>query len=93
LLQLNWLLERAGLVHDRSSGRYLVDHERLQEGIQELARMVLLLQARGDYSEAKNFLDTYGVLTPPLEEALARQADLPVDIEPLFPIEAIMRDW
>jgi hypothetical protein len=93
LLQLNWLLERAGLVRDRSSGRYLVDHERLQEGIQELARMVLLLQARGDYSEAKDFLDTYGVLTPPLEEALARQADLPVDIEPLFPIEAIMREW
>ena len=93
LLQLNWLLERAGLVHDRISGRFLVDHERVQEGIEELARKVLLLQAEGSYSEAREFLDTYGVLTPLLEEALARMADLPVDIEPLFPIEAIMRDW
>ncbi|MCJ7618950.1 MAG: peptidase, partial [Anaerolineae bacterium] len=93
LLQLNWLLERAGLVHDRISGRFLVDHERVQEGIEELARKVLLLQVEGSYSETREFLDTYGVLTPLLEEALARMADLPVDIEPLFPIEAIMRDW
>ena len=93
LVELNWLLERAGLVHDRSSGRFSVDHERTQEGIRELARRVLLLQAEGSYDEAREFLDTYGVLTPPLEEALTRMADLPVDIEPLFPIEAIMREW
>ena len=93
LLQLNWLLERAGLVHDKNLGRFLVDHERVEEGIRELTRKVLLLQADGSYSEVIEFLDTYGVLTPPLEEALARMADLPVDIEPLFPIEAKMRDW
>ena len=93
LLQINWLLERAGLVQDRSLGRFLVDHERTQEGIRELARRVLLLQGEGSYSEAREFLDTYGVLTPPLEEALARMADLPVDIEPVFPIESMMREW
>jgi hypothetical protein len=93
LLQLNWHLERGGLVHGKSSGRFSVDQERLEESLKELARTVLLLQAGGDYGRAKDFLDTYGVLTPPLEEALARMADLPVDIEPLFPIEAMMRDW
>jgi hypothetical protein len=93
VLQLNWLLERGGLVHDKSSGRFSVDQERLEESFQELARSVLLLQAGGDYGGTKDFLDTYGVLTPPLEEALARQADLPVDIELLFPVEEIMRDW
>jgi hypothetical protein len=93
LLQLNWLLECAGLVHDRRSGRYLVDQERVEEGIRELTRKVLLLQADGSYSEAREFLDTYGVLTAPFQEALARMADLPVDIEPLFPIELMMRDW
>ena len=51
------------------------------------------LQARGDYEEVKLLLDTYGVLTPPLEEAFTAMMDLPVDIEPLFPIEAKMRDW
>jgi len=93
LLQLNWFLERGGLAHDKSSGRFSVEQERLEESLQELARSVLLLQADGDYSRAKDFLDTYGVLTPPLEEALAVQADLPVDIEPVFPVEAMIRDW
>ncbi len=93
LLQLNWLLERSGLVHDRSSGRFLVNHERVQEGILELATRVLLLQAEGSYSEAREFLDEYGVVTPSLKEALLRMADLPVDIEPVFPIESIMRGW
>jgi hypothetical protein len=93
LLQLNWFLERGGLVHDKSSGRFSVDQERFEESLRELTRTALLLQASGDYSRAKDFLDTYGVLTPPLEEALARQADLPVDIELLFPIESAMREW
>ena len=93
LLQLNWLLDRAALVHDQRSGRFRVEHDRVQEGIRGLARKVLPLQARGDYDEAGGFLDTYGVLTPPVEEALGRMADLAVDIEPLFPIEAMMRDW
>jgi hypothetical protein len=93
LVQLNWLLECSGLVEQRESGRFLVDDQRMQEGIWELARRVLLLQAEGSYSESRELLDSYGVLTPPLEEALARMADLPVDIEPLFPIEELMRDW
>jgi hypothetical protein len=93
LLQLNWFLERGGLVHDKSSGRFSVDQERLEESLRELARTLLLLQACGDYSKARDFLDTYGVLTPPLEQALTRQADLPVDIELLFPIESMMREW
>lgn len=93
LLQLNWLLEGGGVAHDRRSGKFLVGDERMQEGIHELARRVLLLQAKGDYNAAREFLDAYAVLTPPLGEALARMADLPVDIEPLFPIEAIMTDW
>jgi hypothetical protein len=92
LVQLNWLLEGGGLVRHNSTSRFLVDHERTQEGIRELTRRVLLLQARGSYGEAKAFLDDYGVLTPPLEEALARMADLPVDIEPLFPRETIMQE-
>jgi hypothetical protein len=93
LLQLNWLLDRAAVVHDKSSGRFRVDDDRAREGMQELAGKVLLLQAQGDYVESGGFLDTYGVLTPPVEEALDRMADLPVDIEPLFPIETLMRDW
>ncbi len=93
LLQLNWLLDRAAVVHDERSGRFRANLVGVREGVRELARQVLLLQARGDYDQAKRFLATYGVLTPPVEEALVRMADLPVDIEPLFPIETMKRSW
>ncbi|MDH4207430.1 MAG: peptidase [Anaerolineae bacterium] len=93
LLQLNWLLEAAGLLHDKNSGRFLVDCERTRESLAELTRRVLLLQAEGSYGQAREFLDTYGVLTPPMEVALARMVDLPVDIEPIFPLESMMRGW
>jgi len=61
--------------------------------MQELTRRLLMLQAGGSYQGVKELLDTYGVLTPLVEQALARVADLPVDMEPLFPIVASMRDW
>ena len=93
LLELNFLLERGGLAYEARNGRFQVDYDRMREAIQELTRQVLGLQARGDYEEVKLLLDTYGVLTPPLEEAFTAMMDLPVDIEPLFPIEAKMRDW
>ena len=93
LLELNFLLERGGLAYEARSGRFQVDYDRMRGAIQELTRLVLGLQARGDYEEVKLLLDTYGVLTPPLEQASTAMMDLPVDIEPLFPIEAKMRDW
>jgi hypothetical protein len=93
LLELNFLLERGGLVYDPRSGRFHVDYDRMMEAIQDLTRWVLGLQAQGDYDDVQAFLGRYGVLTPPLEAVLKRVADLPVDIEPLFPIEKMIESW
>ena len=93
LTQLNFYLEGGAVVYDEPSGKFAVDFDRLQEAIRELTRRVLMLQAGGSYQGVKELLDTYGVLTPLVEQALARVADLPVDMEPLFPIVASMRDW
>lgn len=93
LLELNFLLERGGLAYDARSGRFQVDYDRMLDAIQDLTRRVLGLQARGDYEGVKLLLDTYGILTPPLEAAISAMSDLPVDIEPLFPIEEMMESW
>jgi hypothetical protein len=93
LLELNFLLERGGLTHDARSGRFQVDYDRMLEAIQHLTRQVLGLQARGDYEGVKLVLDTYGILTPPLEAAISAMTDLPVDIEPFFPIEKMIESW
>jgi hypothetical protein len=93
LIQLNYHLERGGIVIDEVSGKFEVDFALLQEGIRELTGMVLMLQAQGRYHSVKELLGNYGVLTPQLEQAMARVTDIPVDIEPLFPIEESMRHW
>jgi hypothetical protein len=93
LTQLNFVLERGGLVYDESSRKFSVDFARLQEAVRELTKRVLMLQAQGSYQGVKELLDTYGVVTPLLEQALASVTDIPVDIEPLFPIVARMQDW
>jgi hypothetical protein len=93
LTQLNVLLERGGLVYDESSRKFRVDFARLQEAVRELTKSVLMLQAQGSYQGVKELLDTYGLVTPLIEQALTSLTDIPVDIEPLFPIEARMPDW
>jgi hypothetical protein len=93
LLELNFLLERGGLVYEPRTSRFRVDYDRMMEAIQDLTRQVLGLQARGDYEGVQLLLDTYGILTPPLEAATTAMSGLPVDIEPLFPIEKMMESW
>jgi hypothetical protein len=93
LLQLNFLLERGGLTYETRSGRFQVDYDRMREAIEDLTRRVLALQARGDYEGVELLLDTYGILTAPLEATISAMGDLPVDIEPVFPIEEMMESW
>jgi hypothetical protein len=81
--QFNYLLDRGALAVD-GDGRYRVIEERFPAAIEELTRDILMLQAAGDYAATQAFLDRWGVATPQLETAIARLADVPVDIRPLF---------
>jgi hypothetical protein len=93
LIELNYHLERGGIVYDGVSGRFEVDFALLREGIRDLTGMVLTLQAQARYHSVKELLGNYGVLTPLLQEAMERVRDIPVDIEPRFPIERMIKDW
>ena len=93
LIQLNYHLERGGIVYDGASGKFEVDFALLREGIRELTGMVLTLQAQARYHSVKEFLDNYGKLTPLLQQAMERVSDIPVDIEPRFSIERMIKDW
>jgi hypothetical protein len=93
LAQLNFHLERGSLVYDGTAERFAVDFNMLPQTVRELTRTVLVLQAAGDYQGVEELLDTYGALTPPLQQALINMSDVPVDIEPMFSIEAKMQEW
>ena len=78
--QFNYLLEKGALAID-GEGRYRTVDDRFPAGIRDLLREMLTLQAEGDYEGTKRFLDRYGHPTPPLEAAIERLRDLPVDLD------------
>ena len=58
----------------------------LTQSISDLVRDFCMLQHAGDKTKADAFLDKYGVMSPPMERALASLDGIPVDIRPHYPL-------
>jgi len=84
--QFNYLQQKGALEID-AGGRVHAVSERFPGAIRDLLHDMLMLQAAGDYAGTKRFLDTYGKATQPLRDAIARLAEVPVDIRPVYAAE------
>jgi len=85
-LQFNYLTDEGAIRFDERAGTFQIDEARIKAAVAKLTREILTLQAEGSYEKAKAMLDKYGVIRPPMQSALARLGDVPVDIEPHFPL-------
>jgi hypothetical protein len=85
-LQFNYLSDAGAINYDERSGTFRVNEAKIKEAVRDLTREILTLQAEGSYDRAKAMLDRYGVIRPAMQQALARCAEVPVDIEPIFPL-------
>lgn len=81
-LQFNYLMDRGAFVA-KPDGTFAVDFTKIKPAIRDLVHDLLTVEATGDYAGAKKMLDTLGVIRPPVQKALDKLKDLPVDIEPL----------
>lgn len=54
--------------------------------MRKLTGEILTLQAEGSYDKAKALLDKYAVIRPNMQGAFNKLTDVPVDIEPVFPL-------
>src|SRR4029079_10038325 len=82
-IQLNYLLDK-GAFKANADGTFAVDAARIRNGITELTREFMTLQAEGSYAKARTMIDTLGVIRPNTKAVLDRLTDVPVDIEPRF---------
>jgi len=82
-IQLNYLLDQGGFTV-RDDGTFAVNAERAKEGVAALTREIMTIQAEGDYAKAKALGDRLAVIRPPVQAALDKLTDVPVDIEPRF---------
>jgi len=83
-LQFNYLSGKGAFVA-KPDGTFAVDSSKIKNAVRDLVHDLLEVEATGDYARAKKMLDELGVIRPPLEKALDKLKDLPVDIEPVRP--------
>jgi hypothetical protein len=88
VLQANFLLEK-GAVELTEDGRFRPVPELFEESFRELAHQLLMIQALGDYDAALAMVERYGTVHPAMAAAIEGLADLPVDVDPSYPLEGL----
>ncbi len=83
----NYLLEKGGFVFDESTKKVHVDFNKIYPALKELANVVLIIQAEGNYNDAKDLIAKYAVNSSSIEILRKKLEMLPVDIKPVFEIE------
>ncbi len=85
-VQINRYLEGGGASFDEAKGVFTVDLPVLEKNIETLVHDLVMLQHEGDKAKAEAFLAKYGVMSGPMDKALGRLTEIPVDIRPVYPL-------
>jgi hypothetical protein len=85
-MQFNYFTDEGAIKFDEPTGKFSVDDAKIRGAVGKLTRELLTLEAEGAYDKAKTMLDKYSLIRPPMQGALDRLKDVPVDIEPIFPL-------
>ena len=88
VMQANFLIEKSA-VEITPDGRFRPNPERFPEAFRELARELLMIQALGDHEAAVEMVARYGTVNPVMLTTIEGLADLPVDIDPVYPLEGL----
>ena len=91
-LQFNFLTDEGAFHYDERAGKFSVDETRVKDAVEKLTREILTIEAEGSFDKARAILDKYAVIRPAMKSALDRLSDVPVDIEPIFPLAAAGSD-
>ena len=84
-IQFNYCFEK-GAFKTYPDGKLDFDEEKILPALKELANKLLLIQARGDYKGAKEFIEKYRVMTPLMQKYVDMLKHVPIDIRPTYPI-------
>lgn len=85
-MQFNYFTDEGGIKYDEATGKFSIDESKIRAAVRKLTTELLTLEAEGSYDKARAILVKYAVIRPPMRNALDKLKDVPVDIEPVFPI-------
>ncbi|MFB3055966.1 MAG: peptidase, partial [Ignavibacteriaceae bacterium] len=87
----NFMIEKGGFEFNKETEKVKVNFEKIGPALEELATLVLMIQAKGDYQGAKDLIAKYVVLSPTLKLLQDKLNVLPVDIKPVYEIEKMYK--
>ena len=82
-IQMNYLLDNGAFV-SHGDGTFSVDFTKIKQGVADLDREFLTIEATGDYAKAKAMMNKYVVIRPEVQKALDKIKNVPNDIRPEF---------
>ena len=82
-VQFNYFLDQGAFVA-HADGTFSVDLGKIKDAVAGLDRVLLTLEATGDYAGAKKLMSEKMMLRPEVQRALERLKAVPTDIEPKF---------
>src|SRR5947209_15612278 len=82
-VQFNYFLDKGAFVAN-SDGTFSVDMTKIKDAVAGLDRVLLTLEATGDYAGTKKLMSEMMLLRPEVQKALERLKGVPTDIEPVF---------
>lgn len=85
-VQFNYLTDEGAFAYDAGSGMFSVDIGKIKDAARSLSGIIMTIQAEGSYEKAKELFDKYAVIREPMQKALDRLKDVPVDIAPQYPL-------
>ncbi|MEJ7806273.1 MAG: hypothetical protein WKG03_10190 [Telluria sp.] len=82
-IQLNYLLDKGAFI-SHGDGTFSTDFKKIKQGVIDLNREFLTIEATGDYARAKDMMSKYVVIRPDVQKALDKMKTVPNDIRPAF---------
>ena len=87
----NYLLEKGGYEYNPETQKVKVNLGKVSTALRDLANVILMIQAKGDYQGAKDLIAKYVVNSPSMETLRKKLDHLPVDIKPVYQIEEMYK--
>ncbi|MGH9928791.1 MAG: dipeptidyl-peptidase 3 family protein [Pyrinomonadaceae bacterium] len=85
-MQFNYFTDEGAIKFDAATGKFSADDAKMKAAVRKLTHDLLTIEAEGSYDKAKAILDKYSLIRPEMKGALDRLIEVPVDIEPIFPL-------
>ena len=84
-IQFNYLRSTGAI--EMKDGKFKINDAIFMDKVAELAKMVLTVEAEGDYAGAKAIIDKYGKETPEVAKAIEKLKDIPRDLDSKYTIK------